>query len=287
VDKDGTISTIAGTPGKKGYSGDGGPAAAAMMNEPYEARFDAAGNLYVVERMNHLVRRIDGKTHVISTIAGIGRAGFAGDGGPAARAQFNQPHSIQFDRGGDLYVCDILNHRIRRIDMKSGTIITFAGTGEKRATPDNAPLAGTPLFGPRAIDFDRDGDLYLALREGNAIYRVDMKDKTIHHIAGTGKQGFAGNGGPAKSATLSGPKGLSISPNGNIYLADTESHSIRMIDVRRGTLELIVGDGKKGDGPDGPALACRLSRPHGVFVDSDGSIWIGDSENHRVRVLRP
>jgi streptogramin lyase len=105
-------------------------------------------------------------------------------------------------------------------------------------------------------------------------------------MAGTGQQGFTGNGGPATKAALSGPKGLSIGPDGNVYLADTESHSIRMIDVKRGTLELVAGTGERGDGPDGDPLHCRLSRPHGIFVDADGTVLIGDSEAHRVRQIR-
>ena len=280
----GTITTVAGS-GKKGYAGDGGLATKAELNEPYEVRFDKRGNLFFVERINHTVRRVDAKTKIITTIAGTGKAGFSGDGEVATNAMLNQPHSIQFDRAGNLYICDILNHRIRKIDLKSNVITTFAGTGEKALTPDGAKIAGTPLHGPRAIDFDRDGNLWLALREGNAVYELDLKAGTIHHIAGTGKQGFTGNGGPAKTATLSGPKGLSIGPDGNVYLADTESHSIRMIDVRKQTLELIAGTGQKGDGPDGNPFACKMSRPHGVFVDRDGKIYVGDSEAHRVRVI--
>jgi sugar lactone lactonase YvrE len=237
--------------------------------------------------LNHTVRRVDAKTGVITTVAGTGSAGFSGDGGAAAQAMLNQPHSIQFDRRGDLYICDILNHRIRRLDIKSGIITTFAGAGEKKTAPDGSKFAGAPLYGPRAIDFDRRGDLWLALREGNAVYRFDMKAGTLHHVAGTGEKGFTGNGGPAKLATLSGPKGLSIAPDGNVYLADTESHSIRMIDLRRMTLELVAGTGEKGAGADGDPLGCRMARPHGVFVDRDGSIFIGDSETHRVRVIRP
>ncbi len=288
IDRKGSITTVAGT-GRKGYSGDGGPALQAQLNEPYEVRFDKQGNLYFVERLNHVVRRVDAKTQIITTVAGTGEPGFSGDGGPANKAQLNQPHSIQFDKQGDLYICDILNHRIRKVLMKEGLILTVAGTGEKQPTPDGAPIAGTPLNGPRALDFDRNGDLWLALREGNAVYRFDMKTATIRHVAGTGKQGFTGNGGPAKLATLSGPKGLSIAPNGNVYLADTESHSLRMIDVRKGTLELIAGTGAKGNGPInevGDPLACKLARPHGVFVDKDGAIYIGDSETHQVRVIR-
>src|SRR5215468_2130486 len=285
IDRNGVITTVAGA-GKKGYSGDGGPALEATLNEPYEVRFDKQGNMIFVERLNHVVRRVDARTRIITTVAGSGKAGFSGDGGAATQATLDQPHSIQFDARGDLYICDILNHRIRKVDMRTGVITTFAGTGEKRPTPDGAKIAGTPLNGPRAIDFDRRGDMWLALREGNAVYRLDMRAGTIHHVAGTGEKGFTGNGGAAKLATLSGPKGLSVAPNGNVYLADTESHSIRMIDVRKQTIELIAGTGAKGDGADGDPLACQMSRPHGVFVDRDGSIFIGDSEAHRVRVIR-
>jgi streptogramin lyase len=233
------------------------------------------------------VRKVDAKTGVISTIAGTGgKNGFGGDGGPATAALFNQPHSIQFDRDGNLYVCDILNHRVRRVDAKTGVITTFAGTGTKEATPDGAKFANAPLRGPRAIDFDRDGNMWLALREGNAVYRLDVKDGTLHLIAGTGKTGFTGNGGPAKTATLSGPKGISIAPDGRVFLADTESHSIRVIDPKTGTIDLVCGTGQKGDGPDGDPKKCQLKRPHGVFVDADGAVFIGDSENHRVRVIR-
>ncbi|HMV50187.1 MAG TPA: SMP-30/gluconolactonase/LRE family protein [Blastocatellia bacterium] len=280
----GTITTVAGT-GKKGYSGDGDLAVKAELNEPYEVRFDRASNLFFVERMNHTVRRVDVKTRVITTVAGTGAAGFSGDDGAATKAMMNQPHSIQFDQTGKLYICDILNHRIRRVDLNTGIITTFAGTGEKLPTPDGAKFATAPLNGPRAMDFDRQGNLWLALREGNAVYKLDLKTGTLHHVAGTGKKGFTGNGGPAKEATLSGPKGLSIGPDGNVYLADTESHSIRMIDVRRRTLELIAGTGEGGDGPDGDPLKCKMARPHGVFVDKDGRIFIGDSETHRVRVI--
>jgi streptogramin lyase len=285
VDRNGVITTVAGT-GKKGYTGDGKPALEATLNEPYELRFDKPGNLFFVERLNHVVRRVDAKTGLISTIAGTGKAGFSGDGGPATNAILNQPHSIQFDPHGDLFICDILNHRIRKVDLKTGIITTFAGTGEKKPTPDGARIEGTPLNGPRAIDFDRRGNLWLALREGNAVYRLDIKAGTIHHIAGTGRNGFTGNGGPAKLATLSGPKGLSIAPNANVYLADTESHSIRMIDLRTMTIELIAGTGEKGNGVDPDPLLCKMARPHGVFIDRDGSIFIGDSEAHRVRVIR-
>lgn len=285
VTPDGVIHTAAGT-GQKGYSGDGGPATAATFNLPHEIRFDKAGNYYVADMTNHAVRRVDAKTGVITTFAGTGQPGYSGDGGPAAQAQLKQPHSIQFGPDGSLYICDIGNNVIRKVDMKTGTISTFAGTGKAGDTPDGAPIAGTPLKGPRSLDFDKEGNLWLVTREGNQVLKFDLKAEKISIAAGTGKKGFTGNGGPVREATLSGPKGIALDADGNAWLADTESHSIRVIRAKTGTLELVVGTGQKGDGPDGDPLHCQMARPHGVFVDADGSIYIGDSETHRVRVLR-
>ena len=280
----GRLTLIAGN-GSQGYSGDGGVATKARLNQPYEVRFDRQGHMYFVEMKNHIVRRVDAKTGMISTVAGSGVAGFSGDGGPATQAQLKAPHSITLDHNGNLYVCDIGNHRIRIVNLKTGQIRTFAGTGEKKKTPDGAQLDGTPLNGPRALDFDGKQSLYLALREGNQVYRIDLKTKTLHHIAGTGRKGFTGNGGPARQATLSGPKGISVAPNGDIYLADTESHTVRVVRAGSGIIETVVGDGQRGDGPDGDPLHCRTARLHGVFVDSSGNLYLGDSENHKVRIL--
>ncbi len=281
-EKTGTISTVAGS-GKMGYGGDGGPATAALLNEPYEVRFGRDGNMYIVEMRNHTVRRVDVKTGTINTIAGTGKPGFSGDGEVATKAQLNVPHSIVLDEAGNLYICDIGNHRVRRVDLVTGLIETFAGTGEKKPTPDGGPLAGTPLNGPRALDYDGKGSLFLALREGNAVYRIDLEKETLHHLAGTGRQGYAGDGGDAKQALLAGPKGVALGPGGDIYLADTESHTIRVIRRDSGVIETIAGDGKRGEGPDGDPLKCRMNRPHGVFVDAEGNVYIGDSSNNRVR----
>jgi streptogramin lyase len=278
------ISTVAGN-GQMGYAGDGGPALAAAMNQPYEVRFDSAGNMYVDEMMNHVVRRVDAKTHIITTVAGTGSPGFSGDGGPAAKAQLRQPHSIAFDAEGRLLICDIGNLRIRRVDLRTGIIETWAGTGEAKPTPDGAPISGTPLNGPRAISSDPAGSLYLVLREGNAVYRLDAGDQRIHHVAGTGQSGYDGDGGPALAARLSGPKAISWAPDNSLYLADTESHTIRRVDLKTGIITTVAGAGQRGDGPDGPARACRLSRPHGIFVTRGGEIYIADSESQRIRML--
>lgn len=285
----GKISTVAGS-GVAGYSGDDGPAIDAQLNEPYEVRFDSQGNMYFVEMKNHLVRRVDAKTRVITTVAGTGKPGFSGDGGPAIQAQLNRPHSIALDGNSNLYICDIGNHRIRKVilrskNLDSGGIFTFGGNGKRKPTPDGARLIGTPLNGPRALDFDGRSNLFLALREGNAVYRINLKTTTIHHVGGSGRKGYTGDGGPAKTATLSGPKGIAIAPNGDIYLADTESHTIRVIRANSGIIETVAGNGTKGDGPNGNPANCKMDRPHGVFVDSSGDVYIGDSNNHQVRRL--
>ena len=280
----GRVSTFAGT-GRAGYSGDGGPAREAAMNQPYEVRFDREGSLYVVEMRNQIVRRVD-RQGVITTIAGTGTPGFSGDGGPAAKAQLRNPHSIALDAGGGLLICDIGNHRIRRVDLKTGIIETWAGTGERKPTPDGAPLDGTPLNGPRAMDLDSRGNLYLALREGNAVFRIDPEARRIFHVAGAGEQGYSGDGGPARQARLSGPKGIAWAPDESLYLADTENHAIRRIDLKTGIIATVLGTGLRGNGGDGDPLACALARPHGVFAGRRGALYVGDSEAHKIRMLR-
>jgi DNA-binding beta-propeller fold protein YncE len=276
-------TAVAGN-GQRAYGGDGGAATAAALNMPHEIQFDSAGNIYIAERDNHVVRKVEANTGIISTFAGTGMPGFSGDGGPAARAQLRQPHSIAVDPRGKLLICDIGNHRIRQVDFSTGTIETYGGTGERQPTPDGAPVKTAPLNGPRTMSFDRDGNLYLALREGNAIYRIASKAGTIHHLAGTGEQGYSGDGGPARLAKLAGPKGLAYG-GGRLYVADTESHVIRSIDLATGVITTVLGTGLRGDGPEPDPLRCALSRPHGVLVDADGVLYVADSEAHRIRVV--
>jgi len=270
--------------GERGYAGDGGRATAGSLNMPHEIAFDVQGHLYIAERDNHVVRKVDGATGVMTTLAGTGVAGFSGDGGAASQAQLRQPHSIALDRDGRLLVCDVGNHRIRAVNLTTGTIETIGGTGERLPTPDGAPLKGTPLNGPRTLAVDRDGSIYLALREGNAIYRIARDTRTLHHLAGTGEQGYAGDGGPARLAKLAGPKGLALAGR-NLYLADTENHAIRRIDLDGGVITTVLGTGTRGDGPEPDPLQCQLSRPHGLFADASGKLYVTDSEAHRIRVL--
>ncbi len=278
------LTTIAGS-GQRAYAGDNGPALAAALNMPHELRFDKAGNIYVAERDNHIVRKIAARTGAISTVAGTGTAGFDGDGGPGSKAQLRQPHSIALDREGALLICDIGNHRIRRLRLDTGVIETYAGTGDHSETPDGAPLKGTPLNGPRTMAVAPGGDIYLALREGNAIYRIDAKSSTLHRIAGTGKSGYSGDGSDAKTAMLMGPKGLSFGPDGRSYITATGNHVIRVMDLKTNVITTVLGTGERGDGPEPDPLKCKLSRPHGVFA-APNVLYVSDSEAHRIRTIR-
>jgi sugar lactone lactonase YvrE len=285
------IAVIAGT-GTRGYSGDGGPAKNAQLNAPHEVRFDSKGNIYIAERDNHVVRFVDMKTRIISTAAGTNMAGFSGDGGPANKAQLNQPHSIALDRLDNVFICDIVNNRVRRIDPNTGVISTYAGTGARTPAPEEGGLADTSLPGPRSIDVAPDGKMYLVLREGNKLFVIDPTSGKLKHLAGTGELGYAGDGGQALAAkfgapgnALNGPKGIAYSPDGSLYVADTENHVVRKINLQTGIVSTVAGTGERGDGPDGDPLKCKLARPHGLYL-AGGTLYIGDSENHRIRVLQ-
>ena len=284
IDSNGILSTVVGST-QADFTGDGGPARAGTLNHPHEIRFDRKGNLFIADTSNHAIRRVDAKTRTITTIAGTGKPGYSGDGGLATAAQLNLPISLQLNPQGDLYICDIGNHVIRRVDAKTGRISTFAGTGKSGAPTDGAPITGTPLNGPRSLDVDVSGDLWLATREGNQVWQLDVAGNRMRLVAGTGRKGLSGDGGPAKRATLSGPKGIAIGSDGVLYLADTDNHVVRLIDPKRGVIERYAGTGQRGAGGDGDALASTLAQPHALWVDPDGTLFISDSLNHRVRVL--
>ena len=274
----GTVGVAVGC-GEAGNDGDGGPAVAARITQPYEVRFDADGHLFFVDMLAHVVRRVDRSSGVVSTVAGQGVEGYRGDGGPAIEATLARPHSIEFAPDGAMFIADIANHRLRRVDPKSGLIDSFAGTGEQAPTRIGESLDGNPVNGPRAVAFSADGAMVLGLREGNAIYRVEMSTRVVSHIAGTGKMGYSGDGGDARKADLAGPKGIALQADGGIVLADTESHTVRRINPE-GRIETLAGNGIAGDATD-PAGAC-MNRPHGVIVQANGAILVGDSDNRRL-----
>lgn len=285
-----TLQTIAGT-GEPGYRPESRLPTETPFSAPHEIRWDASNNLYIVERDNHTVRRIAGRTGLVTTLAGNGEPGFSGDGRQAVLSQLRQPHSIAFDSRGNLLICDIGNQRLRRVEADTGIMSTLSGTGAADATPDSGPLEGTALLGPRSIDTDRDGNAYLVLREGNAVFVLDLNAGRLRKLAGSGERGYSGDGGDALQASFNGPKGIAWSREDNsVYVVDTENHVIRRVALATGIIDTVLGTGERGDGPDGDPLACRLNRPHGICV-ADGIIYVGDSENHRIRavtgVVRP
>ncbi len=275
------LEEIAGT-GEKAYAGDGLSAALASFSAPHELCFDAAGNLYVVERDAHVVRRIEVGSGVVSTFAGTGEAGYSGDGGAAARAQLRQPHSIAIDADGYLLICDIGNQRVRQVQLSTGVISTFGGTGEREATPEEGPLLDSPLRGPRSIATDRQGNAYLVLREGNAVFRLTRATGRLQRVAGTGESGYSGDGGDALAARFNGPKGIAYSEQDHsLAIVDTENHVIRRVDLSSGIISTVLGTGAPGRGEAGDPLRCALLRPHGV-CQHQGSLYVTDSENHRI-----
>jgi sugar lactone lactonase YvrE len=290
--KTGVITTVAGN-GKKGYSGDGGKATQASMNEPYAVAVSDQGNLYIVDRLNAVIRKVDATSGIISTVAGNGKKGYGGDGGKATEAMLREPNDCCLDGKGGLLIADVGDWRIRRLDLKTGLITTFAGIGKVKGKVadrgeigDDGPATKAIVVGARAVCVDGLGNTYICEREGNAIRRVDGKG-IITTVAGTGKSGNEGDGGSPLKATFKGPKGVRCDRAGNAYVVDTENHAIRKIDFKAKVVTTVAG-GRKGTGGDGgAALKAGLDRPHGCVVDEQGNIYIADSNNHRVRKVAP
>ena len=277
------ITTVIGT-GARGCAGDGGPAIQAELNEPYGVVIDRAGNIFFADRLNGRVRKVDASGN-ISTLAGDGGGVCHGDGGPAARAGLKEPNGLAFNADQTcLFIADVADHRVRAVDLRSGIISTFAGTGEGRHDGDGGPRDKACVFGARAVALAPDGSLYVMERQGSCIRQI--KDGIIQTVAGTGARGYAGDGGDARVAVFAAPKEMTIDAAGNIFVVDTENHAIRLIDAKTWIVTTIAGYGSAGPGGDGgPATQAGLGRPHGVCIGPDGAAYVGDSENHRVRRL--
>lgn len=285
----GLITTIAGTT-ELGYSGDGGPATQARFNEPYGLAMDGAGALYVADRLNAVVRRIDGSSGVVTTFAGTGEKGFGGDGGPADQAGMVEPNGLAFSKDFKrLYIADVSDNRVRVVEMPSGTISTFAGTGAAAHDGDGGRATAAGVFGARAVGVrPGDGAVYVMERQGSCLRVVEPADGLISTVSSSGETGYGGDGGPIAAAIYDRPKEMTVDGDGDVLVVDTENHAIRLIDWAAGKVTTIAGTGESGFDSDGIlATEATLGRPHGVAIGPDGSFYIGDTENHRIRKVSP
>jgi len=279
----GTVVTLAGT-GRAGDGGDGGPGPKAEFHGMHGLAVGPDGLVYLADTWNNRVRRFDPKTGTVTAFAGTGAKGFGGDGGPAVRAVFGGVYSVALDPAGKaLVVADLDNRRVRVIDAATGVVKTVAGNGKKGVPADGAPATEQPLVDPRAAAADAAGNVYVLERNGHAL-RVVGRDGRVRTVAGTGKPGAAGVGGPALAAAMNGPKHLSVDRDGTVLIADTENHRVLRYVPADGTLRLVAGTGTKGStGLGGDPRRAELSQPHGVLAHpTTGDTYIADSGNDRV-----
>ncbi|MFQ6098907.1 MAG: NHL repeat-containing protein [Armatimonadota bacterium] len=221
----------------------------------------------------------------ITTVAGNGKPGYSGDGGPAVEARLNWPRDMSPAPDGDLYIADTMNHCIRRVS-RDGTITTVAGTGTEGYSGDGGQAVHAELNAPRDVEVGADGCLYVADTSNHCIRKVGV-DGIISTVAGTGIEGYSGDGGRATDARLAWPQDVAVGADGTLYFTDTGNHRVRTVSPE-GSIETVAGTGACGDGGDGgPAVRARLARPRGVFVEAAGCLYIGDTENHRVRRVTP
>lgn len=279
-----TINTAAGT-GAWGYSGDGGVATSAKLNNPGSIAVDNEGNIYIADTYNHRIRKVD-STGVISTIAGTGSRGYSGDGGFATAAQLNYPYCIAVDNTGNMYISDNANSRIRFVDKDTGMISTIAGTGINGYSGDGGVATAAQLSNSNGVALDLVGNIYISSRGG--IRMIEKTTGIITTIAGNGTYGCSGDGGAATSAQLD-IDGLAVDSLGNVYIADSSNNRIRKIDKSTGVITTIAGGGGSGipgfSGDGGVATSAQLRQPKGVAADSIGNVYIADYYNNRIRLI--
>ena len=275
VDSSGNISTVAG-----GSIGDGRAAVAAQLNFPRVVEADGSGNLYIADTNNHRIRKVD-SSGVITTVAGSGTAGFGGDSGAAVSAQLRGPRGMALDGSGNLYIADMSNHRIRKVDS-SGVITTVAGSGTAGFSGDGAAAVAAQLNNPRGVALDGSGNLYIADTSNHRIRKVDSSGD-ISTVAGDGTLGSSGDGAAAVAARLNQPRGMALDGSGNLYIADRSNNRIRKVDSS-GDISTVAGTGTFGSSGDGAAaVAAQLKWPEDVALDGSGNLYIADRFNYRIR----
>jgi hypothetical protein len=248
---------------------------------PSSIALDSQGNLYIAETAGHVVRKVS-FTGNITTIAGTGTQGFDGDGGPAISALLDSPQGLAVDTKS-LYIADSHNHRVRKVDFPSGTITTIAGNSSTGASGDGGPASNATLELPMALTLDGQGNLYIADARSHRIRMIDTGGM-ITTVAGSGEQGFSGDGASATASLFDSPGGLAVDATGNVYISDTHNNRIRKIDHVSGIITTLAGNGTLGyTGDSGASQAAKLALPRGLSLDQQGNIYITDSANHRVR----
>ena len=277
----GVITTVAGT-GIAGYGGDGGAATKAFLDTPTSVAVGAQGKIYIADSHNHRIREVSNGT--ITTIAGTGTPGFAGDGGPGTSAHLALPSGVAVDLNGNVYIADTNNQRVRK--LSSGTITTVAGNGEELFDGDGGAATAASLDQPTGVALDAVGNLYIADKNNHRI-RVVTGSGTISTLAGTGTGafagGFSGDGSAATSASLAKPVSISVDAAGNLFVADTNNQRVRQISAD-GTIATVVGTGDQGyTGDGGPALLAILNSPRAVANDSARNLTVADTRNQRLR----
>lgn len=276
----GQTYTIAGN-GTSGFSGDGGAAIQAQLRFPAGLAMDAQNRLYVADSLNNRIRRLE--NGILTTVAGSGIYGFAGDGGSAINAQFRNPTALSISNDGSIFVSDSNNHRIRKI-ATNGVISTIAGTGEFGFSGDNGSANVAQLNVPQGISVDRAGNLYIADTNNHRIRRVDTSGR-ITTFAGIGTAGFSGDGDFAALSQLNQPTSVRINSVGEIFIADSGNHRLRKIDAS-GIIRTVAGSGNSGfAGDNALAINALLNYPRGISFDRDGNIYFADSNNHRIRKI--
>ena len=284
----GTLTIYAGN-NHAGFATSGVPATSALTNEPDTGAFDPNGNFYFSDGGNCVIREIVTATGIINTVVGNGTCGFSGDDGPATAAELNFPQGIAFDPSGNLFIADINNNVIRRVDAKTKDINTYAGTGATGSTGDGGPAIQATFLFPEAVGTDTNGNLFIVDSGNNKIRRVDVGTQVITTVVGTGVFNYTGDGGPATAATMQAPGGVLVDSAGNLYIADSGNAVIRKVTAATGIINTIVGNHGFGFGGDGgPALSATLTNPFGLALDpATGNLWIADYQNNRIRLYTP
>jgi sugar lactone lactonase YvrE len=279
----GIITTVAGN-GTAGYSGDNGKATAAELNSPNGLAVDSSGHLFIADTNNNRIREVNLSTGVITTVAGDGVSGYSGDSGEATLAKLDQPDGVAVDTSGDLYIADTWNNAVRKVVLSSDTISTIAGNGSTGFSGDGGLAVSATLNAPKGVVVDSSGHLYIADTYNNRIREVDLLGGTINTIAGRASQGSQGDGGLATAAQLNSPQSLALDAAGNLFIADTLSNRVRVIDLATGVINAAAGTGFAGfSGDNGAATAAQMRQVAGVAVDAFGNLFIADDYNDRIR----